>query len=269
MKVFITASLIGILSTSVLAQENAVGWNEFRDGNFEAAVAASATDDSADSLTLNCRSNLVIGGFQRQGDEAISALHEAITSCQKAIDKDPDHVIARMSYAMALGFEGKRLNSPSLATKSRKQIEQILEKNPDHALANGALGGWHSEVAAAGFLARVALGARRSKAKTQFDKAVNSGTLDIPLKFEYIRYLARGKKAERAQALQEIDTLLELKPGFAFEEMVQERAKQLRPVIEAGKSKAIKKMLDQLSPFFGITKWGTKQPAYDFDKEAG
>jgi tetratricopeptide (TPR) repeat protein len=268
MKVIITVSIIGFFSFPALAQEKAIGWNEFKEGNFNAAVTASASDDSADSLTLNCRSNLVIGGFQTKGDEAISALHNALTSCQKAIEKDPDHVIARMSYAMALGFEGKRLNSPSLATKSRKQIEKILEKNPDHVLANGALGGWHSEVAAAGFLARIALGAKRGKAKTQFNKAIKAGSLDIPLKFEYIRYLARGNKTERAQAIQEIDALLELKPGFAFEEMVQERAKRLRSVVEAGKSKAIKKMLNELSPFFGITKWGKKQPAYKFDKKA-
>jgi predicted Zn-dependent protease len=264
MKAILALSLLGFGSLSAIAQENAVGWQEFKEGNFEAAVSVSAADNSADSLTLNCRSNLVIGGFKTQGDEAIDALHKALTSCQQAIEKEPNHIIARMSYAMALGFEGKRLNSPSLATKSRKQIEKILEANPENALANGALGGWHSEVAAAGFLARIALGAKRSKAKTQFSKAISTGTLDIPLKFEYIRYLARGKKAERAEAIQEIDALLDLEPGYAFEEMLQDRARELRPVVAAGKSGAIKKKLDELSPFFGITKWGKKQAAYKF-----
>jgi hypothetical protein len=269
MRYLIIGFILGFISLSANAQENAVGWDEFKNGNFEAAIKASATSNSVASLTLNCRSNLVIGGFQTKGDQAISALHNAISSCKRAIEKDPSHIIARMSYAMALGFEGKRLKSPSLAKKSRKEIEKILETNPDHPLANGALGGWHSEVSAAGFLARVALGAKRSKAGRQFNKAFGTGEIDIPLKFEYIRYLARGKEAERSKAIYEIDALLALKPGYAFEAMVQERAKRLRPVVEEGKSSAIKAMLEELSPFNGITEWGRKQPAYKFMDEAG
>ena len=253
-----------IFASPLSAQEEALGWPDFKAGNFEGAIAKVTEDDTADGHTLACRSHLVIGGFQTEGDAAVNALHSALNHCQTAIEKEPNHIIARMSYAMALGIEGKRLTSPSLATRSKKQIETLVETFPENPLVHGALGGWHSEVAAAGFFARVALGARRSKARKLFAKSLETGSLDIPLRFEYAKFLARGNKEERAQAIQEIDALRALTPGFAFEELVQKLALDLRPVVEEGKSGSIKRKIAELSAFYGIEKWGSDAPAYKF-----
>jgi len=266
MKYLVVASVIG-LSFPSAAQEEALGWPDFKSGNFEGAIEKVQNDDTADGHTLACRSHLVIGGFQTEGEQAVQSLHNAIDECQKAIEQDPNHVIARMSYAMALGIEGKRLTSPGLATRSKKQIEALVELYPDDPLVHGALGGWHSEVAAAGFLARVALGAKRSRARELFGKSLEQGSLDIPLRFEYVKFLARGNKKERAQALEEIDALGELTPGFVFEEMVQAFARKLRPVVAAGKKSNIKKKIAELSAFYGIEKWGSDLPAYTFPKK--
>lgn len=240
--------LLGIKSPLV-AQETAPGWQDFVEGHFESALEKSRSAKTADGFALACRSAIIIGGYLKTGQDAVDYLHRAIRLCEKSIMLDKNHLIGTMTYAMAIGFEGKRLKSPSYARISKNIFEHLMKTYPQNALARAAIGGWHSEVYSAGFLARLALGASRKKAETAFKNALELGELDMTLSLEYAKFLARGSKASRKKALSVLNQLISNTPEIAFEKLIQNAAIIIRKAIISGEKLEIRNSIKQTNAF--------------------
>ena len=240
---------------AAVSQELAPGWQAFVASDFETALTQSKAAGTADGYALACRSATVIGGYFRTGDEAVDYLHQAIRYCEKALELEPDHLIAKMTYAMDIGFEGKRVTSPGYANISRRTFEALPQEHPESPMALAAVAGWHSEVHAAGFFARLALQPSLKKAREGFEKAFELGTVDLPLRIEYAKFLARGSKKDRTEAIGVLDDVLAEMPHHGFEEILQKTAADLKKAIETGKKSAIRKTIELTSAFHGIEKW--------------
>jgi len=241
-------------ATLDLAALETPGWQEFVRGDFYAALSKGRAANTANGYALACRSGLTLGGFLEKEEAAIRLLHEAVADCQKALQKEPGHYFAKMSLSIALSFEGKRLKRVAYAKQAKAHIEELITAEPGNALGYGALAAWHTEVSAAGFWARMILGARRKLAKRYFEKALEMGAMDFPLQFEYVKFLARGNKAARAKALKAADKLMRQSSPLAIDKIILQKCTELRAILQAGRKKAILKAVNDASAFKDVEK---------------
>lgn len=248
---FLLAATASGASFSAQADTDA-GWAAYRDGQYDRAATLFEKGDSADAHMGACRSWLVIGGFFRQGEAMVQALHRAIEHCAAAKDLDPTMIDAQISYAVAVGLEGKRLKSPKLAKRCRHLLEEQLVMRDNYAELLAALGGWHTQVHEAGFMARLFLGARRSKAEDMLERATSLAPDNLAVRLEWIKFLALGKKDDRAAALTAFEAFDRLEPQDAFEAYLKLQAITLRTALEAGDKRAAEQAVEAVSAFTGI-----------------
>jgi len=248
MRIFFPA-LIAVFFGSTISHAIPPGWPEFVSGDFEEARKKGQQHASADGYAHACRTGLVLGGFLYRDKASIEALHTAINDCDKALRLNPQHYFAKMSLAIGLSFEGKRLKRPSYPKRAKAYIEELIDQEPHNPLGYGALAAWHSEVSAAGFFARITLGARRKYAKKNFEKALKMGAVDYALKFEYVKYLARGNKAERQKAVVSARQLLNEPTLLALDEILHERCRHLLQALENNNKRQLKKALKESTAF--------------------
>ncbi len=207
-----------------------------------------------------CRAALELGGTMQKGDNAVKTLHKAITFCSLALKENPDSFDAGASLAVALSYEGKRLQKTSYAKSAKKLLIHFSNKFPNLSYAQAAYAAWHSEVSAAGMFARIALGGSRKTAEKLFEKA-NLGTpLDVSFKLEYVKFLARGNKEQRTKALELVKLISETQTSTPFKEYFIKKAQSLQKALVKGKKGAIKKAAKQASIFNGIEDWDTLPP---------
>ena len=242
------------------AQQNAAGWAKYANGDFHGARAESALaaqqENRIDDYALACRSGLVVGGFLETGKNAVASLHQALRDCELALERDPDHYVASLSHAIAIGFEGLRLRKASYARTSRREIERLISKYPDNALALGALAGWHAAVAREGWLARLFLSASRKEAGRLYDEAVILPGAELPLLYEHIRFLADGNADEKARAVRLIEQMIVAGPGDGLGALLISRSRNLLDALKNGRKKTLQAAIDQATPFSGIDDWG-------------
>lgn len=263
-------ALIGVFLCSVTVSakeavnELALAQLAYAMGNFTYARASGRELGSADGYALACQTGLVMGGFQETGLAAVRSLHGALTDCRKALDLDPTHFSAGLSHAIATGFEGLRLRKSAYARASKKDIETLIKRHPNNAFAVGALAGWHAAVSRQGLLARLALGAGRTQAHTLYAQAVQLPGADLPLYFDYIRFLADGKADDKAEALQLLADVIANPPEGGLVLILLEKCRQLQTALQSGDKKALKQALATAMPFGGIDAWGaTKKTNID------
>jgi len=225
------------------------GWEAFKRGEFYEARSAGRTQGDAEGLSLACRAGLVLGGFTETDEAAIRSLHGAIRDCDKALKLVPEHYFAKMSLAIALSFEGKRLKRPSYPARARSYLLELIEAEPNNPLGYGALGAWHSEVSAAGFFARITLGARRKKASLNFEQALLLGGTDYALRFEHVKFLARGNKADRKKALDLAQSLLKNDTDMAFDLLLKRRCSQLVEALKLDNKRVVRAAVAKAAAF--------------------
>jgi len=226
-------------------------------GKFNQARIDARQLETAEGYALACQAGLVIGGFQERGAAAVASLHEALQDCRLALELEPTHYRAGLSHAIALGFEGQRLRRTAYARASKQNIEALIKQYPNNALATGALGGWHAAVSLEGMFARAFLGASRAKAKALYSEALKLPDAELPLCFEYIRFLASGSRQERTEALKVLAQVGGKPPKGALEKLLKDKSLQIRNAIELDDKKMLERALEEATPFNGIDVWGS------------
>lgn len=224
-------------------------------------LALTAIDQDTETQLLACRAHMIMGGYYTSGDTAVDHLHKALETCTRVIAQNHYHLIGRMTYALAVGFEAKRLSKPGFARISRQHLEWLSETYPDNSLTQAALGGWHSEVSAAGLLARLALGASAKKAAQYFDAANSLGEMDIAMQLEYVKSIARRGKSSYQTALAEAESLTKRAPVTALDPVLLDHARTLKDALATGRKKTVRAALDAVAAFRGIESWKSRPKA--------
>ena len=245
--------LVLVFFAPIVSAMEPTGWDAFTRGDFMGAREAGRVKGGAEGLALACRAGLVLGGFTETGKAAVLSLHGALRDCNKALNINPDHYFAKMSLSIGLSFEGKRLKRPSYPARAKAYILELIEAEPDNPLGYGALAAWHSEVSAAGFLARIAMGARRKKAANNFDHALKLGAIDYALRFEHVKFLARGNKIERKRALEQATELLKSDTKMAFDLLLKKQCSRLVTALNQANKRAIKAALKGVGAFQNVS----------------
>lgn len=257
-------TIIVLGACPALKADSREGWLAYEKGDYGAALSHFDAESTPEAHMGACRTGLVIGGFFSESEAMVRALHKALDHCNAARQNAPAMVNAHISYAVAIGLEGKRLKSPRLAKQCRTLLEDHLVVWNDYPELLAALGGWHTQVHEAGFLARVFLGARRAKARHYLEQAVALAPNNVPIRLEHIKFLALGKKDERKQALAAFEAFTALEPRDAFEAFLQDRTAALQAALQADDKDAIRIAVDQVSAFNRIEEM-KDLPAYEAD----
>ena len=249
-----------LLTLKAAATDSPAGWQAYLEGDFarartEASLSANNRPD-ADTFGLACQTGLIVGGFFESKAQAVQSLHSALGACDQALMLEPDHYVAGLSHAIALGFEGLRLRKASYARASKREIEALIAKYPRNAVARGALAGWHAAVAREGWLARLFLGASRARAKSLYKEAFALPGVELPLTYEYVRFLAAGNSAEQQQAQSLLNDALARSAQNGLEALLLRKMKDLSTALASGKKKEIKASIRATIPFGDIDRWG-------------
>lgn len=232
--------------------EAATSLATFESGDYAGARAAGRIEATPEGLSTACQAGLVLGSYYETGEARVATLHGAITDCADAIKAGGAHVDAYVNYAIGLAFEAKRLHSPRIAGDAKDLLQSSIERFPQSGFARGALAGWHANVAAQGVLARTALGASRDSAREGFAAALKLDPKNVALNYEYLRFLAVGGKAERAQGATLAKTIQSLPKKGAFEKLLSERAATIGAALASGSSKAADAALKATEPFASV-----------------
>lgn len=245
------------LAVTPIAQASSPSLKAMIAGEFIQARTLGREEGTIDGLMTACRAGMVIGGYYEIDEKAVHSLHGAIDDCRAVLEKDVTHKDARITLAIAIGFEGKRWRKPGLAKKSRAMLEQVFEDYPDDYASHGALGGWHSEVSAAGFLAKLYLGAKRKMAQQYFNDAFSRKKSDLPLLLEYIKFMARGKTSDIELALSSAESALRVASNEAIDTLMHDNIGALQAALLSNDKTIIKKAIAEATAFNGIEEWRT------------
>lgn len=224
----------------------------FKSGDYAAAREAGRAEASAEGYSVACQAGLVIGSYYEAGPQRVSTLHGAIKDCATAIKSGKAHVDAYVNYAIGVAFEAKRVHSPRLAGDAKDLLQESVERFPRSGFARGALAGWHANVADQGVLARTALGASRDAAREGFADALALDPKNVALNYEYLRFLALGGKAERAEGTALAAKIQSMPQDGAFQKLLAERAAEIGAALRTGSAKSAAAALKATEPFAAV-----------------
>lgn len=183
----------------------------FEDGRFREAANLGEALGTSDGYTLAAQSLAVYAHYEAGDEEWDEVIERAIRMGEEAVRADSTNPEAYCQYAHAVGRYAQRVGTftalrKGLAGKVRDALDAALEIDPDYPGAHLTLGGWHADVAAAGFLARRLYGASRDDAVHHYERALELVPESKILFYEYgirLPRLDEERGEERAREMLE------------------------------------------------------------------
>ena len=195
----------------------------FTEGRFREAADLGQALGTSDAYTLAAQSLAVYAHFEVTHQEWSEVIRRAMAMGERAVQADPTNPEAYCQLAHAVGRYAQRLGPlealrKGLPKKVRRAAEAALALDPDYPGAHLTLGGWHADVAAAGFLARKMLRASRKKAVYHYERALKLAPESKVLLYEYgIRLPALDKGRGRQRATEMLQKALGLPVQDVYE----------------------------------------------------
>ncbi|WND03615.1 hypothetical protein QGN29_04410 [Temperatibacter marinus] len=252
MRTFILMSIF-ILFTAPLYGAD-VALKAYIQGDLTRAIELAKQSQDMEEQFLECKITMVQSGLYGAYKDYKSEIDRITSICESFHEKYPQHFNGRLSVAMSYALKSKIYSSASLAKKSKKMFEEIVDKYPNNPEALGALATWHSEIDRAGFFVRMALGGSKKKADKLFAKAVTLGDFSLPLQIKYLNYLAYGKKREAAEVLAK--KIAAKAPVEPYEIFMQSQASKIITAMRTGKKKKLMKAMAAATAFAKTEKDG-------------
>ena len=139
-------------------------------------LTATAAAIGAAPAHAGPRDLLTTAAFQTTDKTQARALvDQALEQANAILATKPNDREGRLQSALAIGYRARLTKSPNDAKASRKLFEALVASNPRDAEFQLALGGWHLDAIAAGFLAQTVLGAKKDAGLAGIDRAVALG----------------------------------------------------------------------------------------------
>ena len=234
---------------------SAAAVDEFRAGNWAAAVRDGRAENSVESLVLAGRAQLSIAGYQTDSkDRALALVAAAEKDFDTALARAPGSVDAQLQKAIAIAYRAQLTRGIALAKETRRRFETIRAAHPDNSLVWGALGGWHGgAVATVGsFLAGTALGAKKTEMERCYAQALKlaPGLPSTRVFFAITLLDLDASNANRAAGL--LKGLDNLPAQDGFEAMVKRQGLELAAVLIKGDAAAAQATARKLKAFSRI-----------------
>ncbi|UBV43754.1 hypothetical protein LAJ19_05945 [Deinococcus taeanensis] len=174
-------------------------------GKWQDAAAAAAALNTSEGLALAAEATTA-GASLVPDNQKKGLFEKAQAYAKQAIAKDRNSAEAYFELARAQGrlaqFSGI-LQSLGLAGDMKKNLDTAVKLDPKMAGAYVALGLWHANLVAKGFIATRATGADRNQILPNFEKAISIEPNVAVHRIEYANALIlQGRKAEAAAQLE-------------------------------------------------------------------
>ncbi|MFQ5348349.1 MAG: hypothetical protein ACE5ED_10975 [Rhodothalassiaceae bacterium] len=226
---------------------------QFREGRWLPAAALARCDDSAAGFALAARSTLVAASLTADKRRRERLLDLAIRDVEKALERDPDHLEARLQAAAAYGFRAQVRRAANDVRRSRDHVERALALAPDDPLVLAARGYWHGRtvLGAGSFFARIFFGARRKKAIAAFEAALARAPENLIIRVGFGRMLLRFEDAQDSErGLAELARAMSLPARTALEREMKRQAALLLDRARKGADRhQLARLADRLAPF--------------------
>ena len=138
----------------------------FAEGRFADAAGIAEAAGTSEGYALAARSLAVYGHYAAPEEERKELFERALQLGEEAVRADTANPEAYFQSGHALGRYAQSIGTMTalrkgLGGKTRKMFEATLARDPDHALAHLALGGWNADIVsrAGRMMARVMYGA--------------------------------------------------------------------------------------------------------------
>ena len=204
----VAGSLV-LLAADACAQSIDDARSACAEGRFLQAADLGEALATSEGYTLAAKSLAVYAHFEAADEDWSEVIERAMRMGEEAVRADPANPEAHCQFAHAVGRYAQRVGTTTalrkgLAGKIRDALEAALDIDPGYPGAHLTLGGWHADVAQAGFLARKIYGASRKKAVYHYERALELAPESKILRYEYgIRLLELDKEngVERAREM--------------------------------------------------------------------
>ncbi len=198
----------------------------FADGRFLEAADSGEALATSDGYTLAAQALAVYAHYEATDEEWDEVIERAMRMGEEAVRADPANPEAHCQYAHAVGRYAQGVGTltalrKGLAGKVRDALEAALAIDPDYPGAHLTLGGWHADVAAAGFLARRIYGANREDAVYHYERALELVPDSKILLYEYGSRLPElDEESGGERALEMLEKALWLPVRDAYEDYI-------------------------------------------------
>lgn len=230
MTVFRCAALgcLVLLAADAGAQSLEDARSAYEEGRFlEAAELAEALGTS-DGYALAAQSLSLHAHYFATEDEWEELVDRAIEMSDEAMGADSTNAEAHYQAAHALGRYAQGIGAftalrQGLAGRIRERLDAAIRLDPYLWEARLALGGWHADIAAEGFIARRMYGGNRPAAVVLFEQALQMAPESRVVLYEYaIRLPDLDEENGEERAREMLDAASRLPVVDAYDGIIQE-----------------------------------------------
>ena len=223
---------LALIAAGVNAEPLEDAKGAFAEGRFIDAAGLAEAAGTSDGYALAARSLAVYGHYAAPEEERKELFERALKLGEEAVSADSGNAEAYFQVGHALGRYAQNIGTmkalrKGLGGKTRKMFEATLARNPDHALANLALGGWNADIVsrAGRMMARVMYGATRKEATVHFERALELAPQSRVVLLDYALRLPKlDRKEGRERAKELLSKAVSLPVGDAYDGFVHQRA---------------------------------------------
>ena len=220
------AAILMLVAADASAQSIEEANSAYADGRFvEAADLAEALGTSA-GYAVAAKSLAVYAHYEASEEEWEAVIERAMRMGEEAVQADSTNPDAHYQSAHAVGRYAQRIGAwtalrQGLAGKIRGFLEATIALDPDYVDAILALGGWHADIDAEGFIARRMYGGKKEEAVKLFDRALELAPESKVVLHAYAIRLPRlDEENGRERAREMLEKALGVLPRDAYEDYV-------------------------------------------------
>lgn len=219
---------LALLAADAGAQSLEDARSAYAEGRFLEAAELAEAPGTSDGYALAAESLAIYAHYFTSGDEWEEMVDRAIEMSDEAMGADSTNAEAHYQAAHALGRYAQGIGAftalrQGLAGRIRERLDAAIRLDPHLWEARLALGGWHADIAAEGFIARRMYGGNRPAAIVLFEQALQMAPESRVVLYEYaIRLPDLDEENGEERAREMLDTAGQLPIVDAYDGLIQE-----------------------------------------------
>lgn len=223
-----TLGCLVLLAADAGAQSLEDARTAYAEGRFPEAAELAEALGTSDGFALAAQSLAIHAHYFATEDEWEAFVDRATEMGDEAIGADSTNAEAHYQAAHALGRYAQGIGAftalrQGLAGRIRERLDEAIRLDPHHWEARLALGGWHADIAAEGFIARRMYGGNRPAAAVLFEQALQMAPESRVVLLEYaIRLPDLDEENGEERAREMLDTAARFPIVDAYDGLIQE-----------------------------------------------